>query len=129
MAVGRIREAPSAGLQYPALCLLPSFGFSWVWKITNPHHHHPFHSLGDFLGRFLSGYGPWSTGAPKPLSILVYAVFRCGVAAAVLFCHLVTPTPWLLSEYLSQDYWPWAVILLLGCTQASRGGRAGGRGV
>ncbi|GIL90052.1 hypothetical protein Vretimale_18111 [Volvox reticuliferus] len=74
-------------------------------------------SLGDFLGRFLSGYGPWAHGAPKPLSILAYAVLRCGVAAAVLFCHLVTPTPWLLDEYLSQDYWPWAVILLLGCTQ------------
>ncbi|KAG2422806.1 hypothetical protein HXX76_015753 [Chlamydomonas incerta] len=74
-------------------------------------------SLGDFLGRFLSGYGPWSSGAPKPLSILVYAVLRCSVAAAILFCHLVTPTPWLLSEYLSQDYWPWAVILMLGCTQ------------
>ncbi|KXZ48068.1 hypothetical protein GPECTOR_30g163 [Gonium pectorale] len=74
-------------------------------------------SLGDFLGRFLSGYGPWARGAPKPLSILGYAVLRCGVAAAILFCHLVTPTPWLLDEYLRKDYWPWAVVLLLGATQ------------
>ncbi|PNH05370.1 Equilibrative nucleoside transporter 1 [Tetrabaena socialis] len=73
--------------------------------------------LGDFLGRFLSGYGPWSHGAPKPLSIFVYALLRCGVAAAILFCHLVTPTPWLLDEYLRQDYWPWGVIFMLGCTQ------------
>ncbi|KAG2490316.1 hypothetical protein HYH03_011267 [Edaphochlamys debaryana] len=74
-------------------------------------------SLGDFLGRFLSGYGPWAHGAPKPLSILAYSVLRCAVAAAVLFCHLVTPTRWLLQEYLSKDYWPWGIIMLLGATQ------------
>jgi equilibrative nucleoside transporter 1/2/3 len=82
------------------------------------------HSLGDFVGRFLAGFGPWSRGAPKPLSILLYSLLRCGVAAAVLFCHLVTPTPWLLDEYLSADYWPAAVIFLLGATQVrSRQGR------
>lgn len=81
-------------------------------------------SLGDFTGRFLSGYGPWARGPPKPLSILAYAIIRCGMAVAILFCHLVTPTLWLLDEYLSQDYWPWTVILLLGCTQVSEG--AGG---
>lgn len=74
-------------------------------------------SVGDFLGRFLAGYGPWARGAPAPLSILAYSVLRVAVAGAVLFCHLVTPTRWTLREYLSQDYAPWAIILVLGATQ------------
>ena len=59
-------------------------------------------SVGDFLGRFLSGFGPWAHHAPAPLSILAYSVVRCAIAAAILFCHLVTPATWMLDEYLSQ---------------------------
>lgn len=59
-------------------------------------------SVGDFLGRLLAGYGPWSRRPPSPLVVLAYSVLRCAVAAAILFCHLVTPTTWQLDEYLSQ---------------------------
>ena len=48
--------------------------------------------MGDFTGRFMAGYGPWSRGAPKPLSVLAYAVLRIAVAGAIVFCHVVTPT-------------------------------------
>jgi equilibrative nucleoside transporter 1/2/3 len=34
-------------------------------------------AVGDYLGRVLSGYGPWGRGAPKPLSILTYSLLRC----------------------------------------------------
>mmetsp|Transcript_31022 Transcript_31022/g.68826 ORF Transcript_31022/g.68826 Transcript_31022/m.68826 type:complete len:479 (-) Transcript_31022:805-2241(-) len=74
-------------------------------------------AIGDFFGRVLSGYGPWSTGAPKPISILIYSVLRGAVAVAIMFCHVVTPTAWTLPEYLSTDYYPLGIILLLGLTQ------------
>lgn len=35
-------------------------------------------AVGDYLGRVMSGSGPWSRGAPKPLSILVYSILRWG---------------------------------------------------
>ncbi|MEW5311898.1 MAG: hypothetical protein WDW38_003575 [Sanguina aurantia] len=74
-------------------------------------------SVGDFLGRLMSGYGPWARAAPKPLSILFYSVVRAGITAAVLFCHLVTPTSWTLPQLLGQDYYPLGLIMLLGLTQ------------
>ena len=33
-------------------------------------------NVGDFIGRLVSGYGPWSYGAPPPLTILTYALLR-----------------------------------------------------
>lgn len=33
-------------------------------------------AVGDFLGRTMSGLGPWGRGAPKPLSILFYSLAR-----------------------------------------------------
>lgn len=74
-------------------------------------------SVGDFLGRELAGYGPWSYGAPAPISILLYSLARAGIAAAVLFCHIVTPTAWTLPQLLDQDYFPFSIMLLLGLTQ------------
>ena len=74
-------------------------------------------SIGDFLGRLLSGYGPWSHGAPQPLQILAYSIARTVIAGALLFCHIVTPTAWLLPQYFDDDYYPFALILLLGLTQ------------
>lgn len=74
-------------------------------------------SVGDFFGRLLSGYGPWSYGAPQPLHILAYSILRTAIAAGVLFCHVVTPNSWKLPDYFDSDYYPFAFILLLGLTQ------------
>lgn len=74
-------------------------------------------AVGDFLGRELAGYGPWSHGAPAPLSILAYSLSRAAIAGALLFCHLVTPTAWTLPDFFVTDYYPWAFMLLLGLTQ------------
>ncbi|GAX77749.1 hypothetical protein CEUSTIGMA_g5192.t1 [Chlamydomonas eustigma] len=74
-------------------------------------------SLGDFLGRLLSGYGPWSHGAPAPLSIFAYSLFRGAIGGGLLFCHIITPTAWKLPQYLDEDYYPFALITLLGLTQ------------
>eukprot|EP00798_Chlamydomonas_sp_ICE-L_P016322 gene16322-22512_t len=74
-------------------------------------------SVGDYLGRLLSGYGPWGRGMPKPLTLLFYAFCRIAIAFGILFCHIVTPTHWLLPEFLSKDIYPQVLVLLLGLTQ------------
>ncbi|KAL6749212.1 nucleoside transporter-domain-containing protein [Haematococcus lacustris] len=74
-------------------------------------------SLGDYFGRVLSGYGPWGRGAPKPLSVLAYSLLRGLFAAAILFCHVVTPSYWRLPTYFTFDGAPLLIILLLGATQ------------
>mmetsp|Transcript_26384 Transcript_26384/g.78336 ORF Transcript_26384/g.78336 Transcript_26384/m.78336 type:complete len:479 (-) Transcript_26384:1148-2584(-) len=74
-------------------------------------------SLGDFLGRELAAFGPWAYGAPAPFSILAYSVSRAAIAAGVLFCHVVTPTAWMLPQVLDADYFPFVLVMLLGMTQ------------
>ncbi len=43
-------------------------------------------AVGDFLGRLISGYGPWAYGAPQPLSILAYSVARWGTCKGHSAC-------------------------------------------
>ena len=45
---------------------------------------------------------------------------RASIAGGVLFCHIVTPTAWLLTPYLNHDYFPFVLISLLGLTQVWR---------
>uniref|UniRef100_A0A7S0WNE4 Equilibrative nucleoside transporter n=1 Tax=Chlamydomonas leiostraca TaxID=1034604 RepID=A0A7S0WNE4_9CHLO len=74
-------------------------------------------AIGDFLGRTMSGMGPWGKGAPKPLSILTYSILRATIAGGILFCNVVTPATWQLPQYLNADWAPLAIILALGWTQ------------
>ena len=45
---------------------------------------------------------------------------RASIAGGVLFCHIITPTAWLLTPYLNHDYFPFVLISLLGLTQVWR---------
>ena len=74
-------------------------------------------AIGDLSGRIISSWGPWGRRPPAALALLVYAIARFALAGAVLFCNVVTPSPWQLPLLFGEDYYPIAFILLLGFTQ------------
>ncbi|KAF5831381.1 hypothetical protein DUNSADRAFT_13197 [Dunaliella salina] len=74
-------------------------------------------AVGDFVGRAFAGHGPWAHGLPKPLSVLAYAIGRCAIGAGLLFCHVVTPNVWLLTQYFDVDLAPMALMFFLGFSQ------------
>jgi equilibrative nucleoside transporter 1/2/3 len=74
-------------------------------------------ALGDVTGRIASSWGPWGRRPPAAAALLVYSLLRLGVVAALLVCHVVTPSPWQLPVLLSTDYWPLGLVLALGLTQ------------
>jgi len=47
------------------------------------------------------------------------AVHRGGIAAGLLFCHVVTPNAWMLTQYFDVDYAPLALIFALGFSQVT----------
>ena len=53
----------------------------------------------------------------SPCSCLPPPLPRSCLAGGILFCHIVTPTSWLLPQFLDLDYYPFAIIMLLGLTQ------------
>eukprot|EP00882_Tetradesmus_deserticola_P012330 GHRQ01013069.1.p1 GENE.GHRQ01013069.1~~GHRQ01013069.1.p1 ORF type:complete len:546 (+),score=187.19 GHRQ01013069.1:592-2229(+) len=72
---------------------------------------------GDLTGRIVSSWGPWGRRPRAPLSLLLYALLRFGVAYAILRCHVVTPTLWQLPTLFHNDLYPLGFITLLGHTQ------------
>uniref|UniRef100_A0A7S3VLA4 Uncharacterized protein n=1 Tax=Dunaliella tertiolecta TaxID=3047 RepID=A0A7S3VLA4_DUNTE len=74
-------------------------------------------AVGDFVGRAFAGHGPWAHGLPKPLSVLAYAIGRGLIGAGLLFCHVVTPNVWLLTQYFDMDLAPMALMFFLGFSQ------------
>lgn len=73
-------------------------------------------NLGDLLGRAVAGRGPWAVAPPPAPALLLYAVARAGIAAALLLCNVVTPHAWRLPVLLKYNFWPTALVLLLGLT-------------
>ncbi|WIA37582.1 hypothetical protein OEZ86_014488 [Tetradesmus obliquus] len=73
--------------------------------------------VGDLTGRIISSWGPWGRRPPAPLSLLLYALLRFGIAYAILHCHVVTPTLWQLPTLFHNDLYPLGFITLLGLTQ------------
>ena len=55
-------------------------------------------NLGDLLGRLLSGVGAYAHKSPSAGVLMGYALCRSMLAAAFLFCHVVTPHAWRLPE-------------------------------
>ena len=55
-------------------------------------------NLGDLLGRLLSGIGPYVHKSPRPSMLMGYALSRIVLAAALIFCHVVTPHAWRAPE-------------------------------
>ena len=55
-------------------------------------------NLGDLLGRLLSGVGAYAHKSPPAGVLMAYALCRSMLAAALLFCHVVTPHAWRLPE-------------------------------
>jgi len=53
-------------------------------------------NLGDLLGRYGAGLGPWAANAPRASLLLAYAGARALLAAALLLCNVVTPHAWRL---------------------------------
>jgi len=51
---------------------------------------------GDLLGRMAAGCGRWAAQAPRLRVLGAYCAARVAVAAALLFCRVVTPRPWRL---------------------------------
>lgn len=76
-----------------------------------------FFALGDLTGRIISSWGPWGRRPPAGLSLLLYALLRCGISAALCFCRVITPTPWGLPQLFRDDYYPIGFVVLLGLTQ------------
>jgi hypothetical protein len=74
-------------------------------------------ALGDVTGRIASSWGPWGRRPPPAAALLAYSVLRLGVAGALLFTHVVTPSPWQLPVLLGTDAWTMGLILALGLTQ------------
>lgn len=73
-------------------------------------------NLGDFLGRAASGLGPWRRQAPSGAQLTVYCLLRCGCAAALLLCHVVTPSTWQLRPLFGADWQSWTLASALGFT-------------
>lgn len=55
-------------------------------------------NLGDLLGRLLSGVGAYAHKSPPAGILIGYSLCRAVLAAALLFCHVVTPHAWRLPE-------------------------------
>lgn len=73
--------------------------------------------VGDLTGRIISSWGPWGRRPPAAFSLLVYSLARFGIAGAILFCHVITPTEWKLPTVFHNDLYPLGFITLLGLTQ------------
>lgn len=73
--------------------------------------------LGDLFGRIASSWGPWGRRPPAAASLLLYAVLRFAIAAGILCCNVVTPTPWKLPVLVNTDWASLGLIFLLGLTQ------------
>ncbi|KAI8465261.1 MAG: hypothetical protein J3K34DRAFT_525488 [Monoraphidium minutum] len=74
-------------------------------------------ALGDVTGRIASSWGPWGRCPPAAAALMAYALARLGVVAALLFCHVVTPSAWLLPPLLNTDGWTMGLVLGLGLSQ------------
>ena len=55
-------------------------------------------NMGDLLGRLLSGIGAYVHKSPPPGLLMGYALSRIVLAAALVFCHVVTPHAWRAPE-------------------------------
>lgn len=73
--------------------------------------------VGDLFGRIGSSWGPWGRRPPAALSLLVYSLLRFAIAAGILCCNVVTPTPWKLPVLVHTDWASLGLIFLLGLTQ------------
>lgn len=73
--------------------------------------------VGDVLGRIASSLGPWGRRPPAALSLFCYAVLRFGIAAAIMYCHVITPAEWILPTVFRNDLYPLGFITSLGLTQ------------
>eukprot|EP00878_Enallax_costatus_P018220 GHUV01019173.1.p1 GENE.GHUV01019173.1~~GHUV01019173.1.p1 ORF type:complete len:374 (+),score=44.08 GHUV01019173.1:356-1477(+) len=73
--------------------------------------------VGDVLGRIASSWGPWGRRPPASLSLFTYASLRLGIAAAIMYCHVITPAAWTLPTLFHNDLYPLGFITLLGLTQ------------
>lgn len=73
--------------------------------------------LGDLFGRIASSWGPWGRRPPAAAALLFYSLLRFGIAASILCCNVVTPTPWKLPVLVHSDWGSLGLIFLLGLTQ------------
>jgi len=55
-------------------------------------------NLGDLVGRLLSGIGAYVNKSPPASMLMGYALSRIVLAAALVFCHVVTPHTWRAPE-------------------------------
>ena len=55
-------------------------------------------NLGDLVGRLLSGIGPYVNKSPPATMLVGYSLSRIVLAAALVFCHVVTPHTWRAPE-------------------------------
>ena len=55
-------------------------------------------NVGDLLGRLLSGVGAYVHKSPPASLLMGYALSRIALAAALVFCHVVTPHAWRAPE-------------------------------
>jgi hypothetical protein len=59
---------------------------------------------GDFIGRLLAGVEPWRSTPPRMATLIGYSLARILVVVGLVFCNVVTPSPWSLPVLLR-----WAV--------------------
>lgn len=57
-------------------------------------------NFGDFTGRWLAGLKPWRDNPPPMPFLIVYSCARALLVAALLFCNVVTASPWQLPVLL-----------------------------
>ncbi|CAK0783744.1 hypothetical protein CVIRNUC_006943 [Coccomyxa viridis] len=81
-------------------------------------------NLGDLLGRLLSGIGPYVHKSPRPSMLMGYALSRIVLAAALIFCHVVTPHAWRAPEVFGSDIIPIILIVVLGISNGHLGSLA-----
>ena len=61
-------------------------------------------NAGDVLGRALAGFGSWAARSPPVPTLLAYGAARILLAAAFLWCHVVTASPWALPTIFRCPY-------------------------
>ncbi|CAL5222718.1 g5121 [Coccomyxa viridis] len=71
-------------------------------------------NMGDLLGRLLSGIGAYVHKSPPTSLLMGYALSRIVLAAALVFCHVVTPHAWRAPELFRSDLVPVILVLVLG---------------
>ena len=55
---------------------------------------------GDFIGRLLAGLEPWRSRPPPMGTLIAYSALRGLVVIGLVFCNVVTPSPWQLPVLL-----------------------------